>query len=159
MNSLQPQQPVGETSPAKRALQRGASAVEFALVAPILLFITFALIEYAVIFGALYSLNSATAEAARRTTVFQAGFSEANYQAFADQAFLNAMPTYIGSFKANVARTVTVENCGGERCIRFTATYNNYASNPLVFHFPKFLLPSRLRSESVARIEVDPLAN
>ena len=139
--------------------QKGASAVEFALVAPVFLFITFALIEYAVIFGALFCLNSATAEAARRTTVFQAGFSEANYKSFADTALNSALPTYIGSFKANVTLATSLEDCGTERCIRFKATYGNYATNPLIFHFPNFILPGSLVSESVARIEVDPFSN
>lgn len=144
---------------AKSGKQKGASAIEFALVAPVFLFITFALIEYAVIFGALYCLNAATAEAARRTTVFQAGFNEANYKTFADTALSSALPDYIGSFKANVALVTSLEDCGTERCIRFRATYGNYSANPLIFHFPDFILPGSLVSESVARIEVDPFSN
>lgn len=143
----------------KSGKQRGASAIEFALVAPVFLFITFALIEYAVIFGALYCLNSATAEAARRTTVFQAGFNEANYKSFADTALSSSLPNYIGAFKANVTLATSLEDCGTERCIRFKATYGNYSANPLIFHFPDFILPGSLVSESVARIEVDPFSN
>lgn len=146
-------------SGARAKAQKGASAVEFALVAPVFLFITFALIEYSVIFGALFCLNSATAEAARRTTVFQSGYSEANYKTFGDTALLNALPTYIGTFKNTVVRQTTIEDCGSERCIRFKATYPNYAANPLIFHFPSFILPGNLVSESVARIEVDPFSN
>jgi len=144
---------------AARRGMRGASAIEFAMVAPVFLFMTFALIEYAVIFGALFCLNSATAEAARRTTVFQTGFTENSYVGFAQTALNNALPTYIGAFKSRVTQTATLENCGTERCIRIKAVYSNYAANPLVFHFPQFILPSQLSSESVARIEVDPLAN
>jgi Flp pilus assembly protein TadG len=139
--------------------QKGASAIEFALVAPVFLFITFALIEYAVIFGALYCLNSATAEAARRTTVFQAGFNEANYKSFADTALSSSLPDYIGTFKSHVTLATSLEDCGTERCIRFKATYGDYSANPLIFHFPDFILPGSLVSESVARIEVDPFSN
>lgn len=159
MIKLKFRNPNAPIAKARSIRQKGASAVEFALVAPVFLFITFALIEYAVIFGALFCLNSATAEAARRTTVFQAGFSEANYKSFADTALSSALPTYIGSFKANVTLATSLEDCGTERCIRFKATYGNYAAKPLIFHFPDFILPGSLVSESVARIEVDPFSN
>ena len=53
----------------KRRNQRGAAAVEFALVLPIFIFLVFGIIQYGFYFWTAETANSAAREAARRVVV------------------------------------------------------------------------------------------
>ena len=62
--------------------ERGATAIEFALVAPVFLFITFGMIAYAIYFGTAHSVQQIAADAARTAI---AGIDEAERQVLVTQ--------------------------------------------------------------------------
>jgi Flp pilus assembly protein TadG len=86
-----------------RASQRGAGMVESVVVFPLLLFVTLAILQSAMVYHAKSSLNYATYEAARAGTVNNASVASINL------AFQKAMLPYYGggTSYAELAATVT----------------------------------------------------
>jgi len=71
---------------------RGASAVEFALVLPVFLVLLFGIIAYGIYFGAVHSTAQLAADAARASV---AGISDAEREEIARQHVLNNVPSYV----------------------------------------------------------------
>lgn len=142
------------TSLNKRA--KGASLVEFAVVAPVLLLIMFAVIEYSIMFAAIALMNHATAEAARHASLFQNGFTAEDYRTDALAFMASDLPAFINNFNARVQMNGVIEDCGGQTCLRLTATYPDYNTTPLIDGYVAALglMPTDLFAESYTRLSI-----
>lgn len=130
--------------------------IEFAFVAPVLLLIMFAVIEYSVMFGAMILMNNVTGQAARQAAVIQPGFSANDYATDAVSFMTAQMPDYIAGFKDRLVLTSDVVDCNGQTCLNIKVTYPNYATTPLVAGYLSALglLPDSLSAEAVSRLSI-----
>ena len=135
---------------------RGASLVEFSIVVPVLLLIMFAVIEYSIMFAALALMNNATAEAARHASLFQSGFTAEDYRADALAFMASDLPAFINNFNARIQMNGVIEDCGGQTCLRLTATYPDYKNAPLIDGYISTLglMPTDLFAESYTRLSI-----
>lgn len=143
--------------------ERGAAAVEFALIMPILLVLVFGIISYGYMLSFRQSISQAAAEGARAAAVAQ---QSSNQVADATRAMNEALNSYGVSCGTNGTLThggdnvgtcaVSVATCAGEaasvRCVTVTIDYN-YDDHPLL-SVPGvgLVLPDRLRYSAVARV-------
>ncbi|MDX1668294.1 MAG: TadE family protein [Limnobacter sp.] len=135
---------------------KGVSLIEFSVVAPVLLLIMFAVIEYSIMFAAMVLMNNATAEGARQASLFQNGFTAEDYRADAVAAMSADLPEFIANFTSRVELAGVIENCGGQTCLRLTATYPDYANAPLIDGYVSALglMPANLTAESYTRLTI-----
>ena len=120
----------------RRKDQRGAAAVEFALVLPIFVALVFGIIQYGYYFWTAESANSAAREAARRVVV-------------GDCWDNTKMTNYIRSQAPNTtAASKTATNVGVGKNVTVTVT----ADSDILGFFP---VPATVTREYVARMEVD----
>jgi Flp pilus assembly protein TadG len=125
--------------------ERGAAAVEFAILVPLLLLLIFGIISYGVMLAFRQSLSQAASEAARAAV----GAPSAQVNAVAQSAVKGALDTYGKSCSAGVACTIsTPAPCAGDsshNCVQVTVTYP-YRGNPIVPTVPGlgFTLPATL---------------
>jgi Flp pilus assembly protein TadG len=98
-----------DRSPARR--ERGAAAVEFALVLPILLFIIFGIVAYGFVFAGQITINSAARDAARAGVVQPLNGSGMTCQAIASRA--RSASTTIGLNPSNVTVKVSSPSAPG----------------------------------------------
>lgn len=115
-----------------RREESGAAAVEFALVLPLLLTLTFAIIDFGIVFGQTLALNNAAREAARQGAV--PGLTCAQVKATG-----RTSATAIGMAGADVAPTVTPCPSGGActgstpgQAITVTLTYSHAWPVPIL---------------------------
>ena len=139
------------TKPKRR--QAGALLIELVFTLPILLAVVFAIVEYSILLGALLIMNNSTSEAARQTTVFRSGFTQADYENLARASLAESLPNYVGDFKTNVVASVNSFACGDSTCMRLRLDYPNYKTNPLVGNTLFIPLPENLSAESTTRVE------
>jgi hypothetical protein len=133
--------------------QAGALLIELVFTLPILLAVVFAIVEYSILLGALLIMNNSTSEAARQTTVFRSGFTQADYENLARASLAESLPNYVGDFKTNVVASVNSFACGDSTCMRLRLDYPNYKTNPLVGNTLFIPLPENLSAESTTRVE------
>lgn len=141
---------------------RGAAAVEFALIMPILLLLVFGIISYGYMLSFRQAISQAAAEGARAAAVAQ---RDADQQPDALAAMNEALESY-GVSCAGGALTrdgggvgtcaVSIATCDGEpasvQCVTVTIDYN-YADNPLIpVPGVGVVLPDNLRYSAVARV-------
>lgn len=127
--------------------------IELVFTLPILLAVVFAIVEYSILLGALLIMNNSTSEAARQTTVFRSGFTQADYENLARASLAESLPNYVGDFKTNVVASVNSFACGDSTCMRLRLDYPNYKTNPLVGNTLFIPLPENLSAESTTRVE------
>ena len=127
--------------------ERGASAVEFALVLPLLVLFLFGIITYGYMFSVRQALTQAAAEGARAAAVAQTGASSTDAVDAVNTA-LGGLNLTCGS--AGLVCTPVEESCDGEPCMRITVDYA-YADNAPV-QFQLIPLPDALRFTSSARV-------
>lgn len=139
------------TTPKRR--QAGALLIELVFTLPILLAVVFAIVEYSILLGALLIMNNSTSEAARQTTVFRSGFSQADYENLARASLAESLPNYVGDFRSNVVASVNSFACGDSTCMRLRLDYPNYKTNPLIANTLFIPLPESLSAESTTRVE------
>lgn len=135
--------------------QKGVLLIELALTLPIILLVIFAIVQYAVVLGALIVMNNTVSEAARQTTVYRSGASVADYEQVARDALNTLLPTYIGSFKTIVQSSVDPSTCGDSTCLKLTLSYPDYAGNPLLGNAMFLPLPTSLSAQATTRVEPD----
>ena len=125
---------------------RGAAAVEFALVAPLLLYLVFGIISYGYMLSFRQAISQAAAEGARSAAVAPGGLGDADRKARALAAVNNALGSYgVSCDSAGVlwhgadnAGTCTVSNpqtCSTPstltRCVKVTLDYT-YSDDALL---------------------------
>ena len=131
--------------------QRGATAVEFAIVFPLLILLMFGIIEFSVILYDKAMITNASREGARAGIVSQlVRVSDAQIQSVVD----NYCKLYLISFKSGAAPVTSVARAGStfgsELSVTVTYTYSFLA-------LPKFVTgivgPIDLTAKSVMRME------
>lgn len=135
--------------------ERGAAAVEFALVVPLLLLLVFAVISYGYLLSFRQALSQGASEGARAVAVeVDANTGGADALAVID----GSLDSY-GVTCASAAMTCEVSaphRCGAEAeplCVTVTLSYD-YEADPLLPSFPGLglVLPDRLAYTAVARV-------
>lgn len=139
----------------QRARERGAAAVEFALVAPLVLMLLFGIISYGYMLSFRQAISQGAAEGARAAAVAPSTFTPAQLQATALAAVQQALANYNATC-GSVALTcaVVVDNCPSntaKRCASVTIDYL-YDAHPLVPKFPGIPLPEHLKYTAVAQV-------
>lgn len=142
--------------------QRGAAAIEFALIFPVFFAIFYAIVSYGLILAAQQSLTLAAEEGARAALKYQPATSQggalgarATAACQTAQSIINWLPNgYVaGGCSSSVA---PCSYDGALQCIKVTLSYN-YAQNPLIPPLPFFgvILPNNL--VGVATIQLNPV--
>lgn len=144
---------MGYRRPAQR--ERGAAAVEFALVVPLLLLLVFGIIQYGYILSFRQALSQAAAEGARAAAVAPASFTAAQKQTAANNAVQQALDSY------GVTCGTTVMTCAiaiiacpqdsTKSCAEVALTYD-YDERPLIPKVPVVPVPDSLSYTAVAEV-------
>lgn len=144
---------------------RGAAAVEFALVVPIFLALLFGIISYGMMLTVRQGISQATAEGARVYSVAPAGTPSATVQTNALNAVNDAISGYgvecngttlmkNGSAVGTCTIPATTTSCSGGsgKCATVKIVYN-YRANPLVPAFPGLgvTLPETIQFQSTVQ--------
>lgn len=149
----------------ERLSDRGAAAVEFALVSLPLLYLVFGVITFGYMLAFRQTLSQGAAEGARAAAVAPAGFTAAQQQAAARTAVTNSLSTYdmtcatsgalmrgstsVGTCAVTVA---TCTNAATSRCVTVDLDYD-YDAHPLI-PLPGLglAMPDHLRYTAVAEV-------
>jgi Flp pilus assembly protein TadG len=138
-----------------RREDRGAAAVEFALVAPLLLLLVFGIISYGYMLSFRQTLSQAAAEGARAAAVTVSGTSAADREQLARQAVESALESY-GISCATTAMSCVIDaddSCGTATCVTVDLSYD-YDADPLTPPLPGLglALPDTLSYEAAAEV-------
>ncbi|MEX5301822.1 TadE/TadG family type IV pilus assembly protein [Kocuria sabuli] len=101
-------------------MERGAAAVEFALVVPVLLLLLLGIIEFGRAYNTQISLTHAARETARHMVIHDDGTASATAWTAASAAGRNAAPALKGS---DMAFTGTSTKCTAGSMLTVTITY------------------------------------
>ncbi|TJZ68359.1 TadE/TadG family type IV pilus assembly protein [Chitiniphilus eburneus] len=133
--------------------QQGAMAVEFALVLPILLTATYAIIAYSLLFALQQQLTHAATEGARAALRYPASVTRASAAETTARQALGWLSDAQAAVLEVEVEQVTA-NCPTQaECLRVTLRYP-YAANPLV---PALMLPYPTTVGSAATVQVDDI--
>jgi Flp pilus assembly protein TadG len=157
-NSRKRVQLAGHRSRVSRRAQRGASAVEFALVFPLFFTIFYAIITFSLIFVAEQNLTLATAEGARAALNYQQASTVPAAVALRANAACNTATNMASQLIQGAQCATAPTPCAYDAtmtCIAVTLTYN-YAAHPLVPNLPllSFAIPTNLTS--TATVQLNP---
>ena len=133
----------------RRAAERGAAAVEFALVLPLLMVIVFGIVNYGDMLSVRQSVSQAAAEGARAAAV-RTG-TDAQKVTAAEEAVADALDVHGEECLAGAdGCRVTIGACetGGDQCVTVRVVI---AYDPLIPGFG-LVLPETLRYTAVARV-------
>ncbi len=158
----------GSRSAARRRNDDGAAAVEFALVAPLLIFLLFAIIAYGYMLSFRQSLSQAAAEGSRAAAVASPGLTDAQIDTRARAAVNDALNSYgvtctptgqltrggasAGTCLVSGKRACTTSTVGAS-CVQVSLDYT-YKDDPLLPSFPGLgiLLPEHLAYATEAQV-------
>ncbi|WP_434109642.1 TadE/TadG family type IV pilus assembly protein [Paraburkholderia caffeinilytica] len=143
----------------RRDAQRGATAIEFALVFPIFFSIFYVIVTFSMIFVAQQSLTLATAEGARAALNYQLASSVPGAVTLRATAACNTATHMVAQMIRSADCQTAPTNCSYDSsmtCIAVTLTYN-YAASPLIPTLPGLglLLPKNL--SSTATVQLNPV--
>jgi Flp pilus assembly protein TadG len=124
--------------------ERGAAAVEFALVVPFLLLILFGIISYGFMLSFRQSVSQAAAEGARAAAVAPA---TADRESVAFAAIKNVMGVECGSAYLSCSADED-DTCG---CMSVEVTYD-YTADPSKLHFLDIAMPDQLTYTSTVEL-------
>lgn len=140
--------------------QRGATAIEFAIVFSLLFGIFWATISYALPFFLNQVMNHAVAEGARFAV--RADPDEPSYetvlQQLANERILDELSVLPPKFRTHLVTSVEIQDVGFQRYLIVTLTYPSYGSQPIVpvLNLPGLgpvpNLPGDLRASSRLRL-------
>ncbi|MDQ4054683.1 MAG: pilus assembly protein [Actinomycetota bacterium] len=130
----------------RRLADRGAAAVEFALVAPLLIFLLFAIIGYGYMLSFRQAISQAAAEGARAAAVAPSALTDAQVKTRAIVAINDALGTYdvtcteagllkkgtadAGTCTVSAPQACTTSTIGAQ-CIKITLDYT-YKDDSLI---------------------------
>lgn len=134
--------------PARRR-ESGASAVEFGLIAPVLLLLVFGIMSFGILFAQTLALNNAARQGARfgavgnRTCTAMIAETRANAQALAMNPSSVVVEVWRGDSLAGATQITSSAPCnapspGNTACAGSTATTNVYVK---AYHDSKLLIP------------------
>ncbi|WP_071334383.1 TadE/TadG family type IV pilus assembly protein [Burkholderia contaminans] len=155
-------------APGGRRRERGATAIEFALMLPVFFLILYAIITYGMIFAAQQNLTLAATEGARAALNYQQVGSATSVQA-AQQAALAARAQAACTAATNLTTWLKGATCAQTQqgncsydstmlCVQITLTYP-YSQNPLIPAFPLLgsLLPVPSTLIGTAMVQISPV--
>jgi Flp pilus assembly protein TadG len=143
-------------------MQRGATAVEFALLFPLFFTVLYAIITFSLIFVVQQNLTLAAEEGARAalnwqssTSLSNALFNRGNVACQTAQSMVATLVQSIKSMQA-VQCTPTSAPCGpgnAMQCVNVLLTYN-YKTSPLVPNLPilSYAVPTSLSSSATVQL-------
>ena len=134
--------------------ERGAAAVEFALVVPLLLVILFGIISYGFMLSFRQGLSQAAAEGARAAAVTVAGTADATRSARAEEAVESALESYGVTCGGSLTCDIDVDDrCGSATCVTVELDYA-WNDDPLVPIFPGLgiVMPDHLVYQASAQV-------
>lgn len=125
--------------------ERGAAALEFALILPVFLLIIYGALSFGLAMSVQSSLNQAAAEGARAAV----GATDSTYQSVAQAAAQARVTATVGAANGKYA-VVTPSGpyvCGTGTCVRITISYP-YSTHPVIPAAPGLglILPATLNS-------------
>jgi Flp pilus assembly protein TadG len=124
--------------------ESGVAAVEFAIVAPVLLMMIFAVIVYSIYFSAFLGVRQAAAEGARAA---MAGMSTSERSALAVARATAVMSGYSGLTGVSVAPTITATQ-QATGLLKVSVSYN-ISSSPIMRYGQLLPLPSPIIKSDV----------
>lgn len=141
-----------------RHRESGAAAVEFALVAPLVLLLVFGILSYGYMLAFRQAMSQGTAEGARAAAIAPPAMSETDRATRARSGIDNAISSYgVTCASTGVTCAVSFATCAGTtgRCASVTVRYP-YRSGSVGPKFPglRLALPPSLEFTSV--VEVSP---
>jgi Flp pilus assembly protein TadG len=152
----------------RRRTDRGAAAIEFALVAPLLIFLLFAIIGYGYMLSFRQAISQAAAEGSRAAAVAPSALSDAEVDSRARAAINDALGSYgvtcdpngtlkkgsaaAGTCTVSAPRSCTTSTVGAQ-CVKVTLSYT-YRDDSLVPSFPGLgiVLPENLTYSTEAQV-------
>ncbi len=156
---------VGPRRPEQR--ERGAAAVEFALVAPLILFLLFAVIGYGYMLSFRQAISQAAAEGARAAAVAPAALTDAEVKTRAITAINDALGSYdvtctsagllmrgtstAGTCVVSAPQTCTTSTVGA-KCVKVTLDYTYSDDSLLPSPGLGILLPDHLNYSTEAQV-------
>lgn len=133
--------------------ERGVAALEFAIVAQLLMILLYGMLSYGFVFALQHNLNQAASEAARATLSQPTTSTDAQLISYAQTTAQNEIS--FSSAKTYATVTAEVINCPSDasiRCIHVTISYP-YSTHPLVpTAFMGGLFPSTVSSDSTVEL-------
>jgi Flp pilus assembly protein TadG len=137
--------------------QRGATAVEFAMVFPLFFAILYAIVTFSVIFVAQQNLTLAASEGARAALNWQANSSMQSALTARTNAACAAAQLMTTQLVGRAMQCQsTSASCGtGMQCVKVVLTYN-YSAHPLVPPLPGFGLVTPSQLSSTATVQLNP---
>ncbi|KVD39787.1 pilus assembly protein TadE [Burkholderia ubonensis] len=149
-----------QRQPCARRRQRGATAVEFALVFPLFFVIFYALVSYGLIFAIQQNLTLAATEGARAALNYVPEANGQGAQALQDRASAarraaQNLTRWLPNVVVPAPSSAACSYDASMYCVTVTVTYP-YAQYPLVPSLPLlgFVLPSALTS--TATVQINP---
>lgn len=134
--------------------QRGATAIEFALVFPLFFMILYGIVTFSLIFVAQQNLTLAASEGARAALNWQANTSMPSALANRASAACAAAKLVSAQLVSSMQCTSSSAACGtGMQCVSVQLTYN-YSAHPLVPTLPllSFAVPTQLSSSATVQL-------
>lgn len=144
---------------ASRRMQRGATAVEFAMVFPLFFMVLYAIVTYSLIFVAQQNLTLASEEGARAALNYQRAASVPAALSLRAAAACTTASNIISGLIRTATCAQTSTPCSFDatmQCIAVTLTYN-YAGNPLVPTIPLLDLALPRTLTSTATVQLNPV--
>jgi Flp pilus assembly protein TadG len=135
--------------------ERGAAALEFAIVAQLLFLLLYGLIMYGFVFALDHNISQASAEAARHAISEPTTATEATIISDAETDARNHIS--FGTAKTNAVITADIiHNCNGVtnlRCIHVSITYD-WRAHPVIPGFVgmQHLAPAQIGAESTVEL-------
>ncbi|PVG83026.1 pilus assembly protein TadE [Nocardioides gansuensis] len=146
----------GTSRPARG--EGGAAAVEFALVAPLVLLLLFGIVSYGFLLSFRQALSQGAAEGARSAAVWAAAYAssqDAARKTAATASVDEALQSYgVACGPTGATCTVAIAACSGDpaaQCASVTVSYP-YGARPLIPRLPLIPLPATVEYEAQARV-------
>lgn len=136
--------------------QRGATAVEFALVFPLFFTILYAIVTFSLILVAQQNLTMAAEEGARAALNWQSNTSMQSALTNRGSAACTAAKAVVATLVKSAQCTPSSAACGpggAMQCVNVLLTYN-YQANPLVPNLPllSYAVPTTLSSSATVQL-------